>query len=158
MIMSTRIQIGMIGGREASEGQLRLAEETGELIAQKGAVLVCGGLGGIMEAGCRGAKRGGGTTIGILPGNRIEDANPFVDIALPTGMGVARNSIIIHSSQGVIAVSGKYGTLSEIAFALQIGIPVVSLQSWDFDNAILQASCPEEAVDMIFRELNYNKD
>ncbi len=151
--MKRKVQIGMIGGREATAEQIKLAEKTGELIAKRGAVLICGGLGGIMEAGCRGAKKGGGTTVGILPGNYIEEANPFVDITLSTGMGVARNTIIIHSCAGVIAVGGKYGTLSEIAFAFQEGIPVVSLQSWDFDEAIQQASSPEEAVEMVFREL-----
>jgi len=151
--MERRIQIGMIGGREVTDEHLALAEKTGEIIAKKGAVLICGGLGGIMEAGCKGAKKGGGTTVGILPGDYITDANPYVDIALPTGMGVARNSIIIHSSQGVIAVGGKYGTLSEIAFAFQKGIPVVSLKSWDFDKAIQQAFSPEEAVEKVFRNL-----
>ncbi|MFO7891342.1 MAG: TIGR00725 family protein [bacterium] len=151
--MERRIQIGMIGGREVTDELLSLAEKTGELIAKKAAMLICGGLGGIMEAGCKGAKKGGGITVGILPGNYILDANPYVDIAIPTGMGVARNSVIIHSSQGVIAVGGKYGTLSEIAFAFQKGIPVVSLKSWDFDKAIQQASSPEEAVEMIFRKL-----
>ncbi len=152
--MDRKVQIGMIGGREVTAEIIRLAEKTGELIAKRGAVLVCGGLGGVMEAGCRGAKRGGGITVGVLPGDYIRDANPYVDIVLPTGMGVARNSIIIHSSEAVIAVGGKYGTLSEIAFAFQKGIPVVSLKSWDFDEAIKQASSPEEAVEMIFRELN----
>ena len=151
--MERKIQIGMIGGREVTAEQLRLAEKTGELIARRGAVLVCGGLGGIMEAGCRGAKKGGGTTVGILPGIYIEDANPYVDIALPTGMGVARNSIIIHSCAGVIAVGGKYGTLSEIAFAFQKDIPVISLQSWDFDKTIQPASSPEDAVEMVFKAL-----
>jgi len=151
--MSRRIQIGVVGGREASSEVLKLAEEVGREIARRGAVLVCGGLGGVMEAACRGAKEEGGTTVGILPVLSAEKANPYVDIPIATGMGVARNVIIIHSCDGVIAVGGKYGTLSEMAFAKQRGIPLVSLKSWEFDKSVVSAESPEEAVSIVFQQI-----
>ncbi len=148
--MSRRIQIGVIGGRDVSSEMIKAAESVGRLIAERNAVLICGGLGGVMEATCRGAKTAGGTTLGILPVTSREDANPYVDIVVPTGMGVARNAIIIHSSDGIIAVDGSYGTLSEIAFALQFGVPLVTLQSWAIDPSVPAAKDPEEAVRMLF--------
>jgi len=151
--MKRKIQIGVIGGREASPELLEFAEEVGEAIARRGAVLICGGMGGVMEAACRGAKKASGTTVGILPTISSEDANPYIDIAIPTDMGVARNAIIINSCDGIIAVGGRYGTLSEIAFALQKGIPLVSLKSWNFEKSIVQANSPSEAVDWIFKQI-----
>ena len=126
--------VAVIGAGYCSRDIARLAEEVGRLLAQQGATLVCGGLGGVMEAACRGAKSAGGRTIGILPGRSRRDANPFVDIPVVTGMGEARNVIVVGSGQAVIAVSGGYGTLSEIAHALKLGIPVVGLSSWDLSN------------------------
>lgn len=152
--MSRRIQIGVIGGREASQEDLEFARDVGREIARRGAILVCGGLGGVMEAACRGAKEAGGTTVGILPVHSPDEANPYVDISVPTGMGVARNAIIINSCDGVIAVGGRYGTLSEMAFALQKGIPLVSLRSWKVDESIVSAESPGEAVDRIFRMID----
>lgn len=148
-----RIQIGVIGGREASSEVLRLAEEVGKEIARRKAVLVCGGMGGVMEAVCRGAKAAGGTTVGILPVVSADEANPYVDIRVPTGMGVARNAIIIHACDGVIAVGGRYGTLSEMAFAKQKGIPLVSLKSWRFDESVFTADTPEQAVAVLFEQI-----
>ena len=155
--MGRKIQIGVIGGRQVSSDLLNDAEEIGRLIAIRKAVLICGGLGGVMAAACRGAMHVGGTTVGILPGSLSEDANPDVSIVIPTDMGVARNSIIIHSCDGVIAVGGKYGTLSEIAFALQKEIPVVSLKSWNVDENVIQANSPEEAVEKLFEKLGKKK-
>jgi uncharacterized protein (TIGR00725 family) len=129
---------------------IKVAESVGRLIAERNAVLICGGLGGVMEAVCRGAKAAGGDTVGILPVASKKEANPYVDIVVPTGMGVARNAIIIHSSDGIIAVDGSYGTLSEIAFALQFGVPLVTLQSWAIDPSVPAAENPEEAVKMLF--------
>jgi uncharacterized protein (TIGR00725 family) len=145
--------IGVIGGREVSAQVAGLAEEVGREIARRGAVLVCGGLGGVMEAACRGASAEGGLTIGILPGDDRRAANPYVRIPIVTGLGAARNVAVIMSSQAVIAVDGSYGTLSEIGHALQSGIPVVGLDTWSLaaggrsDTAIITAATPADAVD-----------
>jgi uncharacterized protein (TIGR00725 family) len=145
------VQIAVIGGRKAGRHVLEQAERVGELLADKKAVLICGGLGGVMEAACRGAKRKGGITIGILPGEERERANPYVDYIIPSGMGILRNGLIINSAAGAIAVGGQYGTLSEMAFALQRSIPLVSLKSWSFDEAIMTADTAEEAVKLLFQ-------
>ena len=148
--MSRQIQIGVIGGREVTDEILQLAFQVGRCIAERQAVLICGGLGGVMEAACRGAKEDGGTTVGILPGLSAEDANGFVDITIPTGLGVARNAVVIHACDGVIAVGGRYGTLSEMGFALQKGIPLVSLKSWHVDETVVIAESAVEAVEKVF--------
>ncbi len=118
--------IAVIGGGQCTREEARLAEEVGRELARRGAVLVCGGLGGVMEAACRGADQEGGVTIGILPGDRRQSANPYVQIPIVTGMGHARNVAVVKSAQAVIAIAGSYGTLSEIGHALQSGIPVGS--------------------------------
>ena len=124
----------------------------GRLLAEGGAAVVCGGLGGVMEAACRGAKSAGGATIGILPGADRAAANPFVDVAVPTGLGEARNALVVRAADGVIAVGGGYGTLSEIAFALKAGKRVVGIGSWDVDG-VEPAGSPEEAVETVVRDL-----
>ncbi len=145
--------IAVIGGSQPSPEESRLAEEIGKELARQGAILVCGGLGGVMEAACRGASSEGGVTIGILPGDSSQAANPYVQIPIVTGMGYARNIPIVKSAQAVIAVDGSYGTLSEIAHALQGGIPVIGLNTWALsrngqpDNSIIPAQNPTEAVD-----------
>jgi uncharacterized protein (TIGR00725 family) len=108
-------------------------------------VVVCGGLGGAMEAACRGAHEAGGTTVGILPGLERGEANRYVDIAVATGLGEARNVLVVRAADALIAVGGGHGTLSEIAFALKTGKRVVGLQSWDIDG-VERAASPEEAV------------
>jgi uncharacterized protein (TIGR00725 family) len=108
----------------------------GRGLAAQGAVVVCGGLGGVMEAACRGAKQAGGHTVGILPGSDRGAANPFVDTAVPTGLGEARNALVVRAADALIAVGGGYGTLSEIAFALKAGKRVVGLDSWDIDGVV----------------------
>jgi uncharacterized protein (TIGR00725 family) len=123
--------IAVIGSGSASAKEARAAEMIGADIAEAGAVLVCGGLGGVMEAACKGAKSKGGTTVGILPGLNRHDANPHVDFPIATGLGEARNAIVASSADAVIAVGGEYGTLSEIAFALRAGKRVVGIDSWD---------------------------
>src|ERR671926_372725 len=112
--------IGVIGPAEASEAEYRTGEEVGREVARRDGVLVCGGLGGVMEAACRGAKSEGGLTVGIVPGFSIYDANPYVDIPIVTGISHARNVIVVRSSSAIIAIGGSYGTLSEIAFALKL--------------------------------------
>lgn len=144
--------IGIIGGQFCSEEEERIAYEVGSLVARRGAVILCGGLGGVMEAACKGAKEAGGTTIGILPGPFRGDANPYVDHAIATDMGQARNAIIVRSADAVIAVGGEYGTLSEIAMALKMGKKVVAISSWEIsrqgipDEKIIRAASAEEAV------------
>lgn len=126
------ICIGVIGANQPDDKNYELAQEVGAHIAGSGAVLVCGGLGGIMEAASKGAAEKGGTVIGILPENDKKNANPYVTIALPTGMGITRNTLIVRMSDVLIAFPGAFGTLSEIAFALAIGKTVVYLPgSWD---------------------------
>ncbi|MDI3339017.1 MAG: TIGR00725 family protein [Sphaerobacter sp.] len=129
--------IAVCGPHEATAEEMRLAEEVGERIARAGQVLVCGGRGGVMEAACRGARRAGGTTIGILPGTDRRAANAWVEHVICTGLGEARNAVIVASANAVIAVGGGFGTLSEIALALKLGKPVIALGSWDLDPARL---------------------
>ncbi len=145
--------IAVIGGSQASRKEIKLAEEVGSELAKKGATLVCGGLGGVMEAACRGANSEGGTTIGILPGENRQAANSYVQIPIVTGMGYARNVAVVKSAQAVIAIGGSYGTLSEIGHALQSGIPVIGLNTWSLskngklDSSIIPAENPAEAVE-----------
>jgi uncharacterized protein (TIGR00725 family) len=124
-------QIGVIGAGEANDELRRLAFDVGAEIARCGAILVCGGLGGVMEASAQGALEQGGRTVGILPGPDRDAANPFIEVAVPTDLGHARNVVVVRSSDALIAVGGSYGTLSEIAFALKMGKPVVGLRTWE---------------------------
>ncbi|OQX87008.1 TIGR00725 family protein [candidate division KSB1 bacterium 4484_87] len=143
--------IGVIGqGGPVDEEILLLAEQSGKLIAQRGAMLVCGGLGGVMEAACRGAKSENGTTIGILPGQNISEANDFVDIPIATGLGEARNSIVVRSAEVIIAIGGRFGTLSEIGFALAFGKKVIGLRTWQGIDGIHYAENVEHAVKLAF--------
>jgi hypothetical protein len=125
------IYIAVIGPSRATDEVAGAAFRVGALIALGGAILVCGGGGGAMEAACRGARSAGGTTVGILPGPTREDANPFVDIAIPTGLGEARNALVVRAADAVIAVGGGVGTLSEIGLALKMGRPVIGLGTWE---------------------------
>src|SRR2546423_2341679 len=142
--MSTYVAV--VGSGVANVDEDRAAEEVGRGLAEAGAVVVCGGLGGVMEAACRGAKAGGGTTVGILPGSDRAQANEFVDVALATGLGEARNALVVRAADALIAVAGEYGTLSEIALALKTGTPVVGLGTWEIDG-VVKASGPADAVD-----------
>jgi uncharacterized protein (TIGR00725 family) len=144
--------IAVIGAGVASPDEERAAEAVGRLLAEAGCHLVCGGLGGVMAAACRGAKQAGGRTIGILPGDTRQEANPWVDVPVPTGMGEARNLLVVRASDAVIAIGGEFGTLSEIALALKLGRPVVGLTTWTITieglsvDPILRATTPEDAV------------
>ncbi len=148
--MKRKTIIGVIGSSSSSSSVSEIAYIVGKEIARKGAILICGGLGGVMEAACKGVKEEGGTTIGVLPGDSKEKANPYVDIPITTGMGEARNIIIVRSSDAVIAIAGKYGTLSELAFALRFDVPIVGIATWNIDIPILRAKNPKQAVDMLF--------
>lgn len=145
--------IAVIGGSQCSPEEARLAQEVGRELARRGAVVLCGGLGGVMEAACKGARAEGGITIGILPGDNRREANPYVLFPIATGMGYARNIIVAWSADAVIAIDGSYGTLSEIAYALQKGTPVVGLNTWSLslnseeDKSIIAARSPAEAVE-----------
>ena len=138
--------IGVIGSAEASHEGAARAHAVGREVARHGFILVCGGLGGVMEAACRGAHEGGGLTVGILPGTRRVEANPFVDIAIVTGMGHGRNLLIVQSASAVVALPGGPGTLSEVALALKVGTPVVALGAWVHIDGLFRADSPEEAV------------
>ena len=122
--------IAVIGAAQCSPDEARLAEAIGRELAGRGAVLICGGLGGVMEAACRGAAGAGGLTVGLVPGDDPSSANRYVDIAIATGVGQARNIAIVKSARAVIAVGGEFGTLSEIAFAAKAGVPVIGLNTW----------------------------
>jgi len=151
--VSRRLQISVIGAAEGDQEILGDAEEVGRRIAEAGAVLVCGGRTGVMEAASRGAAEAGGTVVGILPTLSPADANPYVTHAVATGIGQARNLAVVASGQAVIAVGGEWGTLSEIAHARKLGRPVVAIQSWTLRNrsgtdlGIVEAETPEKAVE-----------
>jgi uncharacterized protein (TIGR00725 family) len=145
--------IGVIGGSAAGEEILGMAEETGRLIANHGCFLICGGMSGVMEAAAKGAKEGGGTTIGILPHTDRHEANPYIDIPIATGFGEGRNLVIIRTADILIAIDGEYGTLSEIAFALKMEKPVIGLRTWDIAG-IVKAGTPIEAVSIAVKVLS----
>ncbi len=142
---SPSVQIAVVGAGDCGEEVARQAEEVGRAIARAGAVLVCGGLGGVMEAAARGARSEGGFTLGLLPGVRKEQANAYIECAVATGLGHFRNFLVAQTADAVVAVAGKHGTLSEIAMALTLGKPVVGLGSWEVEG-VVQASSPDEAV------------
>ncbi len=145
--------IAVIGGGEPPAQALKLAEEVGRELAERGVTVVCGGLRGVMEAVARGAKFAGGTTIGILPGNEPITANDYIDYPIMTGMGYARNVIVVKTGRAAIAIDGAYGTLSEIGHALGDGIPVIGLETWqlpqrdDLPLQVVHADSPQDAVE-----------
>jgi uncharacterized protein (TIGR00725 family) len=146
-------RIGVIGPAECPLPVFALAEEVGFHIAEKGGIVITGGLSGVMEAACKGAKAAGGLTVGILPGFEAYEANPFVDIPIVTGLSHARNVVVVRSAEGIIAIEGGYGTLSEIAFALKIGRVVVGINTWQVTPQIIQAGDAKEAVEKIFEAI-----
>ncbi|MBA7601025.1 hypothetical protein ES703_08088 [subsurface metagenome] len=145
---SRNIQIGVIGGRFCRDKVARIAEELGRLIAEQGWTLICGGRGGVMEAACKGAIKAGGVTIGVLPDSSDSKANPYLTHLILTGMGEGRNVIIVHSSDALVAVDGKYGTLSEIALALARRKPVFGIGTWDISGA-KKVKDPADAIERI---------
>jgi uncharacterized protein (TIGR00725 family) len=145
--------VAVVGPGEASADEIAAAEAVGRELARRGVLLVCGGLGGVMEAACRGAREAGGATLGILPGADRTAANQYVEVAVATGLGEARNALVARAADALIAVGGAYGTLSEIAFALKVGKPVLGLVSWEIAG-VEPASGPEGAVDAALRRLS----
>jgi uncharacterized protein (TIGR00725 family) len=137
--------VAVVGPGDASADEAATAERVGRLLAERGAVVVCGGLGGVMEAVCRGAREGGGTAVGILPGLDRAAANEHVSVAVASGLGEARNALVARSADVLIAVGGEYGTLSEIALGLKAGKRVIGLGTWDIDG-VEAVEGPEEAV------------
>ena len=156
-VVGCRLIISVIGSSEPTPEIALLAEQVGRELATRGATVVCGGLGGVMEAACKGAKSAGGTTIGILPGSDPAEANEWVDIPICTGLGFGRNVIVVKTGRAVVAVGGAYGTLSEIGHALGDGIPVVGLDTWinirggEEDRSIVRATGPADAVDKVIK-------
>ncbi len=145
-----RPYVAVVGPGEATPEEKEAAERIGRALADRGAVVVCGGLGGVMEAACRGVAAAAGTSIGILPGADRGAANPWVQIALPTGLGELRNGLVIRAADAVIAIGGAHGTLSEIALALKTGVPVIGLDTWPIDG-IHAARSAQDAVDQALR-------
>jgi len=149
--------VAVIGRGECSDAEETIAKEVGSRLADAGTILICGGLGGVMEAACRGASAKGGFTVGILPGNDRHAANEWVSLAIAAGTGQARNMAVVRSADAVIAVGGAFGTLSEIAFALDSGIPVVGVGTWRLarggiaGSLVVEATSAEEAVDTALR-------
>ncbi len=149
--------VAVCGPGEATAEEERLAEAVGRRLAELGAVVLCGGLGGVMAAAARGARAAGGLSVGLLPGDDPEEAAPEVGLALPTGLGELRNGLLVRACAGVVAIGGAHGTLSEIGFALRTGRPVVGLLTWELrppgaagpDPGVVTAASPDEAVDLV---------
>lgn len=151
MDMRNKIRIGVIGGASPEPEFRQIAFDVGKRIAEKGAILVCGGLGGVMEAAARGAKKAGGITIGILPGISRDDANAHIDIPIATGLGYNRNSIVAMNADVLIAVDGQYGTLTEIAYGNIYGKKVIGIGTWNIQG-VEKAETPEGAVKMALKD------
>ena len=147
-----RVAIGVLGGKDVGNDIRQIAENVGNGIAKLGGILVCGGMGGVMEAACIGAKSRDGLTVGILPTTSKDEGNPYLDIVIATGMGGARNSIIVKSIDAAIAIDGKYGTLSEIAQCLEAGVTVIGLNTWSIEG-VIDADSPEDAVAKAFENI-----
>ena len=146
--------LGVIGSGDENKNLNEQARLVGSLIAEAGYALINGGLGGVMEASARGAKEAGGLTIGLLPGSSRGDANPYIEVIVPTGMGDMRNALIVRASQGIIAIGGGAGTLSEIALALKADKPIVGLGTWDISEKITRARDPKEAFSKLLALLD----
>lgn len=151
--MKQKTMIGVIGASRPTKDGLRVAEVVGRAIAMRDAVMVCGGLGGVMTAAAKGCAEAGGDVLGILPGPDKTEANPYVTIAVPTNMGHARNVIIAHTADALIAVEGEYGTLSEAAIGLKLGKPVVVMPGGLQIEGVVAAETAEQAVSIIFERL-----
>lgn len=157
--MAPRRAIAVVGPSDADDALRETAYAVGKLLAQRGAVVITGGLGGVMAGASRGAHDAGGLVIGLLPTSDPADANEFVDVAIPTGLGELRNTLLVRSVDGVIAIGGSWGTLSEIALAMRTGTPVVCLQGWKISDQagepvnLITASSAAEAIDVLFRAM-----
>ncbi len=152
--------VAVVGSDESDKATDAVAEELGRELGRRGAIVVCGGLGGVMEAACRGAKSAGGSTLGILPADDRAAANTYVDVAVATGMGEGRNALVARTADVVVAVAGEFGTLSEIALALRMGKPVIGLATWELSrdgrpvDAIVRASGAADAAELAFAQVS----
>ncbi|MBU0878766.1 MAG: TIGR00725 family protein, partial [Candidatus Omnitrophica bacterium] len=144
------MNVAVVGGNKCSRKIYKVAQKLGELIASEGWVLICGGGLGVMEAACKGAKEKGGLTVGILPSFDAREANPYLDIKIPTGLDYARNILVVRAAEVIVAIDGRYGTLSEIAFALNEGKRVYGIETWDI-KGIIKVESPQEAIERIKR-------
>lgn len=157
--MTPRRAIAVVGPSDADDALRETAYAVGKLLAQRGAVVMTGGLGGVMAAASQGAHDADGLVIGLLPTSEPADANEFVDVAIPTGLGELRNGLLVRSVDGVIAVGGSWGTMSEIALAMRTGTPVVCLLGWKISDQagarvnLVSASSAAEAIDVLFRAM-----
>jgi len=152
--MNKKTHIGVIGAGECSPEIYNQASELGHLVAKNGWVLFCGGLGGVMEGAAKGCYQSGGITVGILPGKEKDSANPFITLPIATGLGEARNLLIVRASDVVVAIAGGYGTLSEIGFALKIGKPVIGLKTWPGIDEIDYVETPEQAIAIVVKHIS----
>lgn len=150
------VQIAVIGAGDAGQDLFSLAERAGRAIAAAGCTLVCGGLGGVMAGACKGAKEAGGKTVAIIPGTDSSTANPWAEVVIVSGLGHARNALVVQSAQGVVAMPGSWGTMSEIALSIKMGKPVAAVDSWKEISGVLQTSSPESAVEAVLRMLTEN--
>jgi uncharacterized protein (TIGR00725 family) len=146
-----KIRIGVIGGSSPDDRAILSAFRVGQAIGEAGAILICGGLGGVMEAAASGAKKAGGLSVGILPGTGRGEANPYIDLPIATGLGYSRNSLVALNSDILIAIAGEYGTLSEIAYGNIYKKKVIGLDTWEV-KGVIKAKTPEEAVRMALNE------
>lgn len=147
--MDSAKYVGVIGGGECTDSTYKTAQSLGFEIGKKGWILVCGGLGGVMEAAAKGCAEAGGMTLGILPGSQRNSANPYIRIALPIGLGEGRNLLVVRTSDVLVSIGGGYGTLSEIALALKAGKPVIGLETWEHIQGIQYVSHPDEVIEKI---------
>ncbi len=146
--MFNRTRISVFGGRDITDGIYNDAFELGKLLAKEGFLVYCGGGNGVMEAVSKGVHEGGGTTVGILKGDSLDEMNDYISVPMATNMGITRNALLAYNCDAAVAISGKYGTLSEIAFAMQLEKPVVGLHSWDLDN-LKNVNTPDEVIQFI---------
>ena len=151
--MPRPFHIGVIGAGSCDSQTYSLAREVGSHIGENGWILICGGLGGVMEAASKGCLEAGGTTVGILPGMETSSANEYISIAIPTGLGEARNALVVRASHVLVAIAGSYGTLSEIALGLKTGKPVIGLHTWENIKGVQYAKSPLEAISLVKKAL-----
>ena len=155
--MKKKAHIAVIGGHRCSKKIYAIAYETGRLIARQGWILICGGGPGVMEAACRGAKAEGGTTVGILPSYDGKEANEYLDVSLTTGLGYARNVLVVRSADAIVAIGGSYGTLSEIAFAFNDPKQIIGIETWQVDG-LKQVKTPQEVLKYLKNKIGKNPD
>jgi len=148
------MNVAVIGGSECSKEVYKIAKEAGELIAKERWTLICGGSSGVQEAACCGAKEKGGLTVGILPSSDGHEANSYLDVKLPTGLGYARNILVVRTADVIVAIDGKHGTLSEIAFALNEEKKVYGINTWDI-KGVIKVKSPQEAIEKIKKNKKY---